>query len=130
MTFTTLKYMYCSNTCWKVYVNIVIFFFVRTSNAEETDNKCWFGGKCYEFLTWCTTFSWKAPSWSISKKELNENLVVKCEKAKWKLGCAGWWGILQFVSIKCWLGFNFQFDLLFLELTIQILLEEFLRHLW
>ena len=34
------------------------FFFVRTSNAEETDNKCWFGGKCYEFLTWCTTFSW------------------------------------------------------------------------
>ena len=34
------------------------FFFVRTSNAEETDNKCWFGGKCYGFLTWFTTFSW------------------------------------------------------------------------
>ena len=33
------------------------FFFVRTSNAEETDNKCWFGGKCYGFLTWCSTFS-------------------------------------------------------------------------
>ena len=40
------------------YMLTLSFFFVRTSNAEETDNRCWFGGKCYGFLTWCTTFSW------------------------------------------------------------------------
>ena len=39
------------------YMLTLSFFFVRTSNAEETDNRCWFGGKCYGFLTWFTTFS-------------------------------------------------------------------------